>query len=161
METNGRPQVGSRAPAFALMGTGGKRVSLEDFLGRKNLVLYFYPKDDTPGCTVEARGFRDAVGLFEARDTIVVGVSRDSLSSHERFSSKLRLPFLLLSDPDSEVCRAYGVFGKKSFMGREFLGIHRTTFVIDKRGTIRMVYPRVRVGEHAAEVLRFVQDELS
>jgi peroxiredoxin Q/BCP len=136
-------------------------VTLKGFAGKRNLVLYFYPRDNTPGCTIEAGDFRDAVGRFEAHDTVILGVSADRLESHEKFSAKLKLPFLLLSDPEAEVSTAYGVFGKKSFMGREFFGIHRTTFVIDKKGKIRCVFPRVRVKEHVAEVLDFVRDELS
>ena len=161
MGTNGMPEVGDKAPQFALAGTGGKQVALKDFVGRKNLVLYFYPKDDTPGCKVEACGFRDSFGLFEAQDAVILGVSRDTIESHENFSAKLRLPFLLLSDPQSEVASAYGVYGKKSFMGREFFGIHRTTFVIDKKGTVRRVYPKVKVREHAGEILAFLRDEMS
>ncbi len=154
------PAIGSKAPSFALLGTGGKRVNLKEFLGRKNLVLYFYPKDGTPGCTMEACGFRDAHVHFEESDTVILGVSRDGLESHQTFSSKHRIPFLLLSDPEFEVAKAYGVFGKKSFMGREFFGVHRTTFVIDKSGTIRQIFPRVKVKEHPDEVLTFVQDHL-
>jgi peroxiredoxin Q/BCP len=157
MEDGATPEVGARAPEFTLQGTGGKTVALRDFLGRKNLVLYFYPKDDTPGCTVEAKGFRDVSNEFEALDTVILGVSRDGLDAHRKFSDKCRLSFLLLSDPDGVVARAYGVFGKKSFMGREFLGIHRTTFVIDRKGIVRRVWPRVKVKEHAAEVLDFVK----
>lgn len=160
MGTDGTPAIGSKAPAFTLQGTGGKTVALKDFHGTRNVVLYFYPKDDTPGCTLEACGFRDQFGRFEAQDTVVFGVSRDGLDAHQRFSAKHRLPFLLLSDPQAEVARAYGVFGPKNFMGREFVGIHRTTFVIDKQGTIRQVYPRVKVKDHAAEVLEFVRSEL-
>jgi peroxiredoxin Q/BCP len=136
-------------------------VGLKDFIGRKHLVLYFYPKDATPGCTMEACGFREAYPHFEERDTVVLGVSRDGVDTHEKFSSKHRLPFLLLSDPKAEVCTAYGVFGTKSFLGREFLGIHRTTFVIDRGGTIRGVFPKVKVREHAQEVLRFIRSELA
>jgi len=155
------PAVGSKAPVFSLQATGGKTVALKDFLGRKNLVLYFYPKDGTPGCTAEAAGFRDAFGNFESADTVILGVSRDDLASHEVFSRKHKLPFLLISDRDSELAKSYGVFGKKSFMGREFFGVHRTTFVIDKTGTIRQVYPRVKVKEHPAEVLDFIREELT
>ena len=161
MEMDAIPQVGSKAPDFTLVGTGGKRVGLRDFLGKKNLVLYFYPKDATPGCTMEACGFRDSYPHFEEHDTVILGVSRDHVEAHEKFSSKHRLPFLLLSDPGAEVCNAYGVYGTKSFLGREFLGIHRTTFVIDSRGTIRGVFPKVRVREHAQEVLQFIKRELS
>jgi len=161
MTSNGIPEVGSKAPSFSLMATGGKRVSLKDFAGKRNLVLYFYPRDNTPGCTLEAGDFRDACGSFEELDTVVLGISADRVESHDKFSAKLKLPFLLLSDPEVEVSTAYGVFGKKSFMGREFLGIHRTTFVIDKTGTIRRIFPRVKVKEHAAAVLDFVREELS
>jgi peroxiredoxin Q/BCP len=161
MEREAIPQVGSKAPDFTLVGTGGKKVALKDFIGRKHLVLYFYPKDSTPGCTMEACGFREAYPHFEESDTVILGVSRDGVDSHERFSSKHRLPFLLLSDPGAEVCNAYGVFGRKSFLGREFLGIHRTTFVIDRDGTIRGVFPKVKVREHAQEVLSFVRSELA
>ncbi len=160
MEKNGMPRVGSKAPDFNLLGTGGKRVTLKDFVGKKHLVLYFYPKDSTPGCTMEACAFRDALGSFEESDTIVLGVSRDNVDSHDKFSRKHRLPFLLLSDPQAEVSTAYGVYGTKSFLGREFLGIHRTTFVIDSKGTVRGVFPKVKVRGHAQEILRFVQDEL-
>jgi peroxiredoxin Q/BCP len=154
------PAVGTPAPGFRLQGTGGKTAALEDFRGRKNLVLYFYPKDDTPGCTVEAKAFRDAFGEFETLDTVILGVSRDGLAAHQRFSTRHRLPFLLLSDPDGAVATAYGSFGKKSFMGREFVGIHRTTFVIDREGVVRQVWPRVKVRGHAAEVLAFVRDHI-
>ena len=161
MEKDAIPQVGSKAPDFTLIGTGGKRVGLKDFLGKKNLVLYFYPKDSTPGCTMEACAFRDTHSLFEEKNTVILGVSRDGLESHEKFSGKHRLPFLLLSDPDGEACSAYGVYGKKSFLGREFFGIHRTTFVIDATGTICRVYPRVKVREHAQEVLQFISSDLA
>jgi peroxiredoxin Q/BCP len=161
MEMDAIPQVGSKAPDFTLVGTGGKKIGLRDFLGKKNLVLYFYPKDATPGCSMEACGFRDAYPHFEEHGTVVLGVSRDGVDSHEKFSSKHRLPFLLLSDPGAEVCSAYGVYGTKSFLGRQFLGIHRTTFVIDSRGTIRGVFPKVKVREHAQEVLQFIRRELA
>ena len=161
MEENGAPAVGGKAPEFSLVGTGGKTVSLADFRGKKNLVLYFYPKDHTPGCAMEACGFRDAYPHFEESGTVILGVSRDSLDSHEGFSTKHKLPFLLLSDPDTEVCKSYGVYGKRNFLGCEFFGIHRTTFVIDKQGTIRQIYPRVKVKEHANEILGFVRDQLA
>lgn len=161
MEPKETPRVGGKAPRFSLPATGGRTVGLADYLGKKNLVLYFYPKDGTPGCTLEACGFRDAYERFLETDTIVLGVSTDDLESHERFARKHALPFPLLSDPETEVASAYGVFGKKSFMGREFFGIHRTTFVIDKRGRIRRVFPRIKVKEHSAEVLGFIRDELS
>ncbi len=161
MAIDAAPAIGSKAPHFALEATGGRTVALSDFLGRKNLILYFYPKDHTPGCTLEACDFRDAFGRFEAEDTVILGVSRDPVASHDRFTAKHRLPFLLLSDPDTTVARAYGTWGTKSFMGREFPGIHRTTFVIDTGGTIRQIFPRVRVKGHADEVLKFVRTTLA
>jgi peroxiredoxin Q/BCP len=161
MASDGMPAVGAKAPSFSLMGTGGRTVRLKDFAGKSNLVLYFYPRDNTPGCTLEANDFRDACGRFEEHDTVILGVSTDGLEAHERFSTRLDLPFVLLSDPEAEVSTAYGVFGTKRFMGCQFPGIHRTTFVIDKQGTIRRVFPGVRVRRHAAEVLDFVRDELS
>lgn len=161
MAMDALPEIGSKAPQFTLRGTGGKTISLRDFIGKKNVVLYFYPKDDTPGCTAEACGFRDAYGDFESQDTVILGVSRDDLESHQKFTGKYKLPFLLLSDPDAAVSRSYGAFGKKSFMGRDFLGIHRMTFIIDSEGTIRAVYPKVRVKDHVSEVLRFIDSHLA
>jgi peroxiredoxin Q/BCP len=154
------PEVGKKAPEFALMATGGREVALKDFIGRKNLILYFYPKDGTPGCTTEACAFRDVFDSLQAHDTVVVGVSRDAIDAHERFSAKNSLPFPLLSDNGDQVSTAYGVYGKKSFMGREFFGIHRTTFVIDKKGKIRRIDRKVDVKQHAGELLSFVKSEL-
>ena len=154
------PEVGRKAPDFALMATGGREVALKDFIGSKNLVLYFYPKDGTPGCTKEACGFRDVFDTLEEHDTVVLGVSRDPLDAHERFSARHALPFPLLSDSQDAVSKAYGVYGKKSFMGREFFGINRTTFVIDKRGTIRRIDRKVDVKQHASEILAYVKSEL-
>jgi peroxiredoxin Q/BCP len=139
------------------MATGGREVSLQDFIGRKNLVLYFYPKDGTPGCTTEACAFRDVHDALRRHDTEVVGVSRDPLDAHERFSARHGLPFPLLSDTGDVVSKAYGVFGKKSFMGREFYGIQRTTFVIDKMGTIRRIDRKVDVKQHPAEIADYVK----
>jgi peroxiredoxin Q/BCP len=154
------PEVGGRAPEFSLMATGGREVSLEDFRGSKNVVLYFYPKDMTPGCTTEACAFREVYGQLARHDVEVLGVSRDALDLHERFSARHDLPFPLLSDGDHRVSKAYGVYGKKSFMGREFFGIHRATFVIDKRGTIRRIDLKVDVKKHADEILAWVKSEL-
>jgi peroxiredoxin Q/BCP len=155
------PEVGRKAPAFALMATGGREITLRDYVGRKNLVLYFYPKDGTPGCTTEACGFRDMHDSFEEHDTVVLGVSLDALDAHEKFSARHGLPFPLLSDSGRHVSEAYGVYGKKSFMGREFFGIHRTTFVIDKKGTIRRIDRKVDVKNHPVEILDFVRTELA
>ena len=156
-----QPEVGRKAPKFALMGTGGREITLGDFAGKKNLVLYFYPKDGTPGCTTEACGFRDVHERFEEHDTVVLGVSLDAIDAHEKFSARHGLPFPLLSDSGRRMSEAYGVYGKKSFMGREFFGIHRTTFVIDKKGTIRRIDRKVDVKQHPAEILDFVRTELA
>ena len=160
MAKKNEPQIGRKAPAFALMGTGGREVTLDEFRGRKNLVLYFYPKDNTPGCTTEARAFRDVHESLVAHDTVVLGVSADALDAHEAFSAKNGLPFDLLSDNARTVCKTYGVYGKKVFMGREFMGIHRTTFVIDKKGTIRRIDRKMDVKSHPAEILEYVKSEL-
>jgi thioredoxin-dependent peroxiredoxin len=161
MDKKTTPEVGAKAPTFSLMATGGREVALKDFLGKKNLVLYFYPKDGTPGCTTEACGFRDVVEALRRHDTEVLGVSRDALESHERFSSKHGLSFPLLSDAGDQVSKAYGVFGKKSFMGREFYGIHRTTFVIDKLGRIRRIDRKVDVKQHAGQIVEYVKSEFA
>jgi peroxiredoxin Q/BCP len=151
------PEVGRKAPAFALMATGGREITLGEFVGRKNLVLYFYPKDGTPGCTTEACAFRDVHDRFEEHDTVVLGVSLDELDAHEKFSARHGLPFPLLSDSGRRVSEAYGVYGKKSFMGREFFGIFRTTFVIDKKGTIRRIDRKVDVKQHPGEIVDYVK----
>lgn len=154
-------EVGRKAPAFALLATGGREVSLSDYLGKKNLVLYFYPKDGTPGCTREACGFRDVYDRLASHDTEVLGVSHDGLDAHEKFSARNALPFPLLSDAESKVATAYGVYGKKTFMGREFMGVKRTTFVIDKQGKIRRIDEKVEVQKHPDEILDYVRTVLA
>lgn len=143
---------GQPAPAFSLPSDGGDLVSLRDFDG-KTLVLYFYPKDDTPGCTREACAFQGALAKIEARGAVVVGVSRDTPSSHVRFKAKYGLNFLLLSDRDGAVHQAYGAWGVKKLYGRESLGPLRTTVVVDGKGRIARVFPNVRVDGHVDEVL--------
>jgi len=154
------PQIGRKAPEFAVMGTGGREVTLKEFRGRKNLILYFYPKDGTPGCTTEACAFRDVHERLVEHDTVILGVSTDALDAHEAFSARHGLPFDLLADDGREMSRAYGVYEKKTFMGREFMGIHRTTFVIDKQGTIRRIDRKMDVKRHPAEILEYVKAEL-
>lgn len=161
MAKNTDLEVGKKAPSFSLKATGGREVALRDFINKKNVVLYFYPKDGTPGCTTEARGFRDVFHALQRHDTEVMGVSRDPLEAHERFREKHGLPFQLLSDAGDVVSKAYGVFGKKSFMGREFFGIHRTTFVIDKKGTIRRIDRKVDVKNHPGEIIEYIKSELA
>jgi peroxiredoxin Q/BCP len=149
---------GTKAPAFALDSAAGK-VKLRDFAG-KWLVLYFYPKDLTPGCTTEAMAFRDAAGELSKRDAVVVGVSKDSVASHERFAAKCELGFPLLSDPGGEVIRAYGAWGEKVLYGKRSEGILRSTVIIDPKGKVARVFPKVKVAGHAAEVLAAL-DELA
>ena len=148
---------GRKAPPFELPDGGGKTVSLKELLGRGNLVLYFYPKDMTPGCTVEACDFRDTAARLKAAGAQVVGVSADSPDSHRKFIDKHELNFPLLSDADNRVTRLYGVYKKKSLYGREFMGIERTTFVIDREGVIRKVFPKVKVAGHADAVIEAVK----
>src|SRR5947209_2673483 len=123
---------GMRAPEFTLPSSKGENVSLKDFKGKERVVLYFYPKDDTPGCTVEACGFRDDIKRIEKKDAVVLGVSPDSVSSHNKFIEKFKLPFILLSDEDKKVCKAYGVWVEKSMYGKKYMGVARTTFIIGK-----------------------------
>ncbi|MGH7815622.1 MAG: thioredoxin-dependent thiol peroxidase [Candidatus Binataceae bacterium] len=145
--------AGKRAPAFALAGGEGRTVALKDLIGSRNLVLYFYPRDMTPGCTVEACGFRDNVDRLRTLGANVVGISADSSAAHAKFAGKYSLNFPLLADPDNQVTRAYGVYKKKSLYGREFMGIERTTFLIDKSGMVRKVFPKVKVDGHTEEVI--------
>jgi peroxiredoxin Q/BCP len=143
---------GDKAPAFTAATSGGGQVSLADFKGR-HVVLYFYPKDDTPGCTKEACGFRDHFDTFREKGAVVLGVSVDPVKSHDKFAEKFKLPFLLLADPDKKLVQAYGVWGEKAFMGRKYMGTHRVTFLIGPDGRIKKVWPKVKPEKHAAEVL--------
>ena len=145
--------VGKKAPAFTLPDQDGKPVSLASLTARGPVVLYFYPKDSTPGCTVEACSFRDNLGAIRARGAQVVGVSADSTASHQKFIAKQSLNFPLLSDPSHTVTTAYGVYKKKSLYGREFMGIERTTFVIGRDGMVKQAFPKVKVNGHTEEVL--------
>jgi peroxiredoxin Q/BCP len=154
------PELGTPAPDFSLQADDGSTVSLSDFRGEKNVVLYFYPKDNTPGCTIEAQGFRDAKAELDKRDAVVLGVSRDSVRTHRGFKDKQSLNFPLLADPDAEVISSYGSWGQKSFMGRTFAGILRTTVIIDKDGIVRRVFPKVSPKTHPDEVLQAL-DELA
>jgi peroxiredoxin Q/BCP len=151
------PNIGDIAPDFTLSATGGKTVSLSDYKGKSAVVLYWYPKDMTPGCTTEACSFRDLEQEFKDAGAVILGVSMDSIKSHENFATKHSLPFTLLSDEDKTVSTAYDVFKEKSMYGKTFLGIVRTTFVIDKEGIIRKVWPKVKVEGHVDEVLEFIK----
>jgi peroxiredoxin Q/BCP len=145
-------KAGDVAPDFSVATSGGGKVSLADFKG-KPVILYFYPKDDTPGCTKEACAFRDGFAEFKKRGAVVLGVSTDPVKSHDKFVEKFQLPFTLLADVDKRIVTAYGVWGEKSFMGRKYLGTHRVTFLIGPDGRIKKIWPRVKPEEHAAEVL--------
>ncbi|MBS0204682.1 MAG: thioredoxin-dependent thiol peroxidase [Planctomycetes bacterium] len=145
------PAVGSKAPAFKLPASSGQTISLKDYLG-KHVVLYFYPRDDTPGCTTEACGFRDEIGTFESSDTVVLGVSTDSVGSHQKFAAKFSLPFPLLADEDHTIAEKYGVWVEKNMYGKKSMGIQRATFLIDKTGKIAATWPKVKVDGHVAEV---------
>ncbi len=144
-------------PDFSVAATGGQTVSLKDYRG-KNLVVYFYPKDSTPGCTLEGQDFRDQLAKFKRRKTVVFGVSRDSLSSHERFRQKQGFNFDLLSDPDEKLCRLFDVIREKNMYGRKVMGIERSTFLIDQQGVLRLEWRKVRVKGHVAEVLDAVKN---
>ena len=150
-------EEGKKAPAFTLVADDGKKVSLSSFEG-KNVVLYFYPKDNTPGCTVEAKDFRDALPKFKKLNAVVLGVSKDSIESHCKFRDKFDLTFPLLSDPDGKVIDKYGAWGEKSMYGRKSMGIIRSTVVIGKDGKIRKIFPKVRVAGHVDQVLDAVRD---
>lgn len=143
---------GDLAPEFSANTNGGGKISLADFKG-KNVILYFYPRDDTPGCTKEACAFRDNFADFKKRGAIVLGVSTDSAKSHDKFIEKFKLPFTLLADEDKKIVEAYGVWGEKSFMGRKYLGTNRVTFLIGPEGKIKKIWPQVKPDEHTAEVL--------
>lgn len=145
-------ETGTKAPDFKLEDSQKRRVSLRDFRGKK-VVLYFYPKDDTPGCTVEACGFRDDYSQYTSQGAAVIGISPDDTDSHARFAQKYDLPFFLLADPDHKIAEAYGVWKEKTQYGRTYWGIERTTFVIDEQGQIVKVFPRVRPQDHSREVL--------
>lgn len=152
------PTIGKPAPDFTLPSTNGEPVSLKQFKGKKSVVLYFYPKDDTPGCTKEACSMRDVSAEFERFGAVILGVSTDSLESHLKFRDKHKLPFPLLSDEDAAVSRAYGVYKQKNLYGKKYLGIERTTFIIDRTGRIAQIYPKVKVEGHVQDLLEFLGD---
>jgi thioredoxin-dependent peroxiredoxin len=147
-----RLKIGDKAPAFTVKTNGGNTISLNDYSG-KYVVLYFYPKDDTPGCTKEACGFRDAWKEFQNQGAVVLGVSVDSVKSHDKFIEKFSLPFTLIADEGKKIVESYGVWGMKKFMGREYMGIHRVTFLIGPDGMIKHIWPKVKPEVHAEEVL--------
>jgi peroxiredoxin Q/BCP len=149
------PTIGQPAPAFTLETDTGETVSLTDFTGQ-NVVLYFYPKDDTPGCTTEACEFRDSMPRFTKDTTVILGISPDSVTSHAKFKAKYELPFVLLADTEKVVAEAYGVWKEKSMYGRKYMGVERTTFLIDGKGVLRQVFEKVKPAGHAEEVAKAV-----
>ena len=148
----GEPKVGQKAPDFTVLNDSGEKVKLSSFKGQK-VVLYFYPKDDTPGCTKEACAFRDGAAEIKKRGAVVLGVSADSVDSHQKFKNKFNLNFPLLADTDKEIVEAYGTWKEKAMYGKKYMGIERTTFIIDENGKISHIFPKVKVDEHYNEVL--------
>ncbi len=149
--------VGDKAPNFSLPTDSGGKLALKDLKGRKT-VLYFYPKDDTPGCTTEALGFTEAIGKFSRAGAVVVGVSKDSPTKHDKFKDKHGLKVVLVSDENGSLCEDFGVWVEKNMYGRKFLGIERSTFLIDEKGVVRHVWRRVKVKGHVDAVLEAVKD---
>ena len=141
------------APDFALKDQDGKTHKLSDYKGKK-IVLYFYPKDDTPGCTKEACDFRDDFSLIKKKNAVILGMSADDENSHQKFIKKYSLPFTLLSDPDKKILQKYGVWKEKSMYGKTYMGIERTTIIIDEKGRIQKIFPKVSVDGHSKEVLK-------
>ena len=148
-------EAGSKAPAFTLPDQDGRTVSLEDFRGKK-VILYFYPKDNTPGCTRQAQAFAALNGQFEAKNAVVIGVSKDSIASHRKFAEKYELPFTLLSDPELQAIQAYGVWQEKKNYGKVSMGVVRSTYVIDENGIILRVQAKVKPDTNAAELLAWL-----
>ena len=148
-------QPGAKAPDFSTTDQSGKKITLKEYRGKK-VVLYFYPKDDTPGCTKEACAFRDHFAEFKQLGVEVLGVSVDTEKSHKSFAEKFKLPFTLLADTNKKIVNAYGVWGEKSMYGRKYMGTNRVTYLIDESGRIAVVFPKVKPEEHAAEILAMV-----
>ncbi len=148
--------VGDKAPEFTLPASGGQTISLSEFKGKK-VVLYFYPKDDTPGCTLEAKDFRDNIDAFEKCNTVILGASKDTPTKHDKFCTKYDLPFTLLSDEEGKLLDAYDVWKQKSMYGKTFMGIERTTILINENGVVSHVWPKVKVKGHVQEVLAAAQ----
>jgi thioredoxin-dependent peroxiredoxin len=149
---SGDLKVGQKAPDFSVLNDEGQKVKLSDFKGKK-VVLYFYPKDDTPGCTKEACAFRDGISAVKKKGAEVLGISTDSVESHQKFKKKFELNFPLLADTDKKIVESYGTWKEKSMYGKKYMGIERTTFVIDEQGKISHIFPKVKVDQHYEEVL--------
>lgn len=150
-------EVGKKAPAITLLDGDGKKRSLKEFIGSK-VIIYFYPKDNTSGCTAESCDFRDEFPRFKKANSVIIGVSPDSVESHKKFAEKFQLPFILLSDENKTVLEKYGVWQEKSMYGRKYMGVVRTTFLIDEKGIIRKIYPKVKVNGHVEEVAKDIKE---
>lgn len=148
-------KVGDKAPAFSLLSDSNEKISLKDFKG-KTVVLYFYPKDMTPGCTIESCDFQSNLSKFNKKNAVILGISKDSVKSHQKFKEKEGLKFPLLSDEEGKMCEAYGVWKEKSMYGKKYMGIERTTFVISPAGVIEKIYEKVKVDGHVNEVLNAI-----
>ncbi|HIT56972.1 MAG TPA: thioredoxin-dependent thiol peroxidase [Candidatus Galloscillospira stercoripullorum] len=151
-------EVGTKAPEFALSDKSGNTVRLSDFLGKK-VVLYFYPRDNTPGCTRQACAFAQSYGAFQEKNTVVIGVSKDSAASHLKFAEKYALPFVLLSDPELQAIQAYGVWQEKKLCGKVSMGVVRSTYLINEEGIIEKVMPKVKPDTNAAEILAYLEGQ--
>ena len=149
-------KIGEKVPEFSLPSTGNKTVELSELKG-KNIIIYFYPKDATPGCTIEGQNFRDNIRKFSLLNTVVLGVSRDKISSHEKFKKNQKFPFDLLSDEDEKLCKIFNVMKEKNMYGRKFFGIERSTFLIDKKGILRNEWRKVKVKGHVGDVLQILK----
>lgn len=149
-------QPGDKAPEFSLPASTGRFISSSDFVGKKRVILYFYPRDNTPGCTKEACSFRDNLTAIEDKDTVVLGISKDSLKSHDKFIQKFELNFPLLSDEDHKIAEAFGAWGEKKNYGKTYMGLIRKTFVIGKDGLIEHAFHKVKAEEHGAEILNLL-----
>lgn len=149
-------KIGAKVPIFSLPATGDEDISIDGFIG-KNVIVYFYPKDSTPGCTTESQGFRDLQDDFTAKNTVILGISRDSIKSHNNFKNKHSLPFDLLSDADEVACKIFNVIKMKNMYGKQHLGIERSTFLIDSKGVLRQEWRKVRVKGHIEAVLEAVR----
>src|SRR5262249_14797079 len=150
-------KVGQKAPDFTVMNDAGEKVKVSDFKGKK-VVLYFYPKDDTPGCTTEACAFRDGFDEIKQHGAVILGVSTDSVESHVKFKNKFNLNFTLLADTDKKIVEAYGTWKEKSMYGKKYMSIERTTFIIDPQGKISHIFPKVKVNEHYDEVIEALEE---
>ena len=153
----GKTGIGKKVPDFTLPATGDREIALSDNLG-KNVVVYFYPKDSTPGCTTEGHDFRDRIHTFRRRNTVILGISRDSVKSHENFKAKQQFPFDLLSDADEKACKLFDVIKEKNMYGRKVMGIERSTFLIDDKGILRREWRKVKVKGHVDEVLDAIKE---